>query len=453
MDLKNCYKILEIQETASLSEIKQAYRDMIGIWHPDRYAQNPRLHEKATEKLKELNVAYNELVSRLTSGIVKRDANPRTSDNEDHLIIVTCPACQKKNRIKAGFITRHPRCWFCKVLLFQNKQTRQTTDGADIGTDDRSHSKRKRRFWNKWMILLSIASIGMLIANAGDLHYKLMQELKQISEGRYAGYFKDPPLTASAKTKIPATVSTDILHIQQSLKKFGYDTDPLDGIWGERTLAAVQQFRNDYFLEFRMDDMSEITRALERQRAITALHPDWPQIVRDGRFKLWTEQQVMTTSRICRKLLSSGEIHQVASLIDWYKFDRLQPKPVPLPPNGTLNKSYLKGSAPFTISTRDDGRHYYLKLLDASNGSEALTIFMRSGTTLAEHVPVGKYELKYAVGKVWYGTRWLFGPKTVFKKMDQLFEFKIQNKEISGYRLDLYLQATGTTEKDYAFDF
>ena len=36
MDLKNCYKILEIQQTDSLSEIKQAYRDMIGIWHPDR---------------------------------------------------------------------------------------------------------------------------------------------------------------------------------------------------------------------------------------------------------------------------------------------------------------------------------------------------------------------------------------------------------------------------------
>ncbi|MBW2513744.1 MAG: DnaJ domain-containing protein [Deltaproteobacteria bacterium] len=42
MDLKNFYKILEIGQTASLAEIKQAYRDMIGTWHPDRHAQNPR---------------------------------------------------------------------------------------------------------------------------------------------------------------------------------------------------------------------------------------------------------------------------------------------------------------------------------------------------------------------------------------------------------------------------
>ncbi|MFC1877648.1 hypothetical protein ACFL2E_10330, partial [Thermodesulfobacteriota bacterium] len=47
------------------------------------------------------------------------------------------------------------------------------------------------------------------------------------------------------------------------------------------------------------------------------------------------------------------------------------------------------------------------------------------------------------VGAVWYGTRWFFGPKTVFRKMDQVFEFKIRNNEISGYRLDLYLQPTG----------
>jgi preprotein translocase subunit Sec63 len=168
MNLKNCYNILEIQQAASLTEIKQAYRDMIGIWHPDRYVQNPRLHEKATEKLKELNVAYNELITRMTSGIVK-------SDEESN----------------------------------------------------------------------------------------------------------------------------------------------------------------------------------------------------------------------------------------------------------------------------------------ASNGSETLSAFIRGGSTFVEHVPVGKYELKYAVGDIWYGTRWLFGPKTVFRKMDQVFEFKIQNNEIAGYRLDLYLQPAGLadTRKDYAFDF
>ena len=101
------------------------------------------------------------------------------------------------------------------------------------------------------------------------------------------------------------------------------------------------------------------------------------------------------------------------------------------------------------------GRHYYLKLHSTANGSEILLAFIRGGSTFVEHVPVGKYEIKYAVGDVWYGTRWLFGPKTVYKKLDQVFDFKIQDNEIAGYRLDLYLQPLGraSERKEYVFDF
>jgi hypothetical protein len=399
MDLKNCYKILEIQQTASLSEIKQAYRDMIGIWHPDRYVQNPRLHEKATEKLKELNIAFNELITRRTSGIVKNDAGSNAS--------------------------------------FQNR-----------------FPNKKRRLLNKWTMLLLIACIGVVIVDGGEMRHKLTKLLKQIPEGRYVHYFKDPSLTPLTK-KNTATASSAILLIQQSLQKFGYATDLLDGVWGEQTLAAVQQFRDDYFLEFRVDDVTELTKALQRQRAIIKQHPDWPHIATDSRFKLWTEQQIMTSPEICRELLASGEVQQVVSLLGWYKFHILQPKPVPTPRNGTLNKDYNKGLAPLSIQTRNDGRHYYLKLLNASNGLEILSAFIRGGSAFVEHVPVGKYELKYAVGDVWYGTRWLFGPKTIFRKMDQVFEFKIQNTEIAGYKLDLYLQPISPADirKNVTFDF
>jgi len=39
--------------------------------------------------------------------------------------------------------------------------------------------------------------------------------------------------------------------------------------------------------------------------------------------------------------------------------------------------------------------------------------------------------------------------------LDQIFNFKVQNNQISGYQLDLYLQPMGliSTPKDYAFDF
>lgn len=444
MDLKNCYKILEIQQNASLTEIKQAYRDMIGIWHPDRYAQNPRLQKKATEKLKELNIAYKELVNGRTSGIARSDAGPGTTINETRQ---TRHNTHKKT--DDPMHTRDPADRTCAEKSFSGQSS-----SHDAAAFRQSFSKRKRRFLNKWTMLLSIIFMGILITNAGDIRHLLGQGLEQIFRGRYAHFFKGPFQTTPTG-KMTATASDEILQLQRSLKKFGYSTLPLDGIWGEQTLTAVQQFRDDYFLELRVDDITEITRALQRQRAIITLHPDWPRIAKDPRFRLWTEQQIMTSPKICRELLASGEIHQVGALIEWYKFGRLQPKPVPMPRNGILNKSYHKGLAPITIQTRNDGLHYYLKLLNTSNGSETLSAFLRSGSMLVEQVPVGKYELKYAVGDTWYGTRWLFGPKTIFRNMDQVFEFKIHNNEISGYRLDLYLRPTGSAGagKDYAFDF
>jgi len=58
LNLKRCYEILEIQPDASLDEAKQAFRDLVSIWHPDKYCHNSRLMEKADRKLKEINWAW-----------------------------------------------------------------------------------------------------------------------------------------------------------------------------------------------------------------------------------------------------------------------------------------------------------------------------------------------------------------------------------------------------------
>ena len=58
------YKILGIEPGASKEEIKQAYRDMLKVWHPDRFAQEPpRLQEKAEDNAKTINDAYEKLMS------------------------------------------------------------------------------------------------------------------------------------------------------------------------------------------------------------------------------------------------------------------------------------------------------------------------------------------------------------------------------------------------------
>jgi len=48
-------------------QLKQAYRDLVRIWHPDRFAHDRRLQLKAESKLKEINEAYEQLQSLLAS--------------------------------------------------------------------------------------------------------------------------------------------------------------------------------------------------------------------------------------------------------------------------------------------------------------------------------------------------------------------------------------------------
>ena len=58
MNLKKSFEILEIGIDASKDEARQAYKDLVAVWHPDRFSHNPRLKRKAEEKLKEANLAF-----------------------------------------------------------------------------------------------------------------------------------------------------------------------------------------------------------------------------------------------------------------------------------------------------------------------------------------------------------------------------------------------------------
>ena len=67
MDINKCYEILEVNKDATPDQVKQAYKDLVNIWHPDRVSNNPRLKQKAEDKLKEINTAYEKVNLHLSS--------------------------------------------------------------------------------------------------------------------------------------------------------------------------------------------------------------------------------------------------------------------------------------------------------------------------------------------------------------------------------------------------
>ena len=70
-DLEKYFEILGLKPGASQEEVKQAYRDLVKVWHLDRYANDPRLQEKVQEKLKEINEAYHK-ICELQSSYAKK---------------------------------------------------------------------------------------------------------------------------------------------------------------------------------------------------------------------------------------------------------------------------------------------------------------------------------------------------------------------------------------------
>ncbi|MEZ5393930.1 MAG: pentapeptide repeat-containing protein [Bryobacterales bacterium] len=60
-DLYQCYRVLELEPGASMDEIRESWRDLVQVWHPDRFRDNKRLRIKAEERIKQINLAYDAL--------------------------------------------------------------------------------------------------------------------------------------------------------------------------------------------------------------------------------------------------------------------------------------------------------------------------------------------------------------------------------------------------------
>ena len=56
--IERSLKILGLGPDATAQDVKKSYRDLVKVWHPDRFLNNSRVRRRAEEKLKEINGAY-----------------------------------------------------------------------------------------------------------------------------------------------------------------------------------------------------------------------------------------------------------------------------------------------------------------------------------------------------------------------------------------------------------
>lgn len=127
----------------------------------------------------------------------------------------------------------------------------------------------------------------------------------------------------------------------------------------------------------------------------------------------------------------------------------------PPPIHQTITRlSTAEPVAPLEIRS-SPGTYFLVKLTDLSTHDTVLTVFIHGGQTATFDVPLGTYEIKYASGLHWYGSKHLFGPETTYSKADSSFEFKNLGYQISGYTITLYEVANGnlSTSPIFSNDF
>jgi hypothetical protein len=80
-EIRQHLQALGLKSCATQDQAKQAYRDLMMVWHPDRFPANSRLQQLAQEKTKEFNTAYQTLKSRLPINELRTDHAKRASSN------------------------------------------------------------------------------------------------------------------------------------------------------------------------------------------------------------------------------------------------------------------------------------------------------------------------------------------------------------------------------------
>jgi hypothetical protein len=122
-ELTECYNLLGLSPGASSAELKAAHRDLAKVWHPDRFLHDPRLQQKAQEKLKEINKAY----EQLGPGKAKRQKPPTASPRGRHAPPTPSHFDQHAQRIRWQLILA-PVLIFAVVFLVASRSLLRTAE-------------------------------------------------------------------------------------------------------------------------------------------------------------------------------------------------------------------------------------------------------------------------------------------------------------------------------------
>ena len=168
--MKDPYQVLGIPPSSTDEEVKEAYRNLARKYHPDNYSADNPLADLATEKMKEINEAYDAIKEERINAKVNGGNNTRTGagssdrtggDPNDPHYAAYCEARRYLNSRRAaaadGILSRIPENersaeWhFLKSVVlmhrgWMNDAMRELETACEMDPDNREYQQAKEMF-------------------------------------------------------------------------------------------------------------------------------------------------------------------------------------------------------------------------------------------------------------------------------------------------------------------
>ncbi len=101
--------------------------------------------------------------------------------------------------------------------------------------------------------------------------------------------------------------------------------------------------------------------------------------------------------------------------------------PRTLPENGHVFARQGKAEIRFTVRMQAGAGTCFVKLIGPANRRPVISFLVHDSETAQVEVPAGRYELRYATGTNWYGSRYLFGPSTKFARASEQIDISVNS--------------------------
>lgn len=498
MSKMNYYVVLDLHKNASQTDIRQAYRQLSKVYHPDRIPRNqdPKTLQQAHEKMSLINEAY-AVLGNVQS---RYEYDKRIQDNEQRQNNHEHQTSPRDDPPSHSAVQQAMHCQFSR--LSPETQTRLLRIQSDPNPD--AFRIAAGDIMTRFLFLLLAAAglfsiigwghkiesgeIGGWILFIGSTACSLILCVQAVwIQQWYASPLK--PMVFFTPLYFIKTQFDDINyrsrasvrgirpthHYQNSIYRCttiemdfpdGVETVTLDSKklaevllqafaqWTRKCIAAYERHDIAFFLDqdfFRNEQAAcqLKTVSILRWRKMTIGAIIVGIVIGIGSFAWkWQEMKTLATQQIERyaeRQNKASEPRDRGATLPKTQEARISftAPAQTLPSSGLYRQhTYRKAVAPLTIITRGN-LHNFVKIYNWQTNVVVATAFIRAGEVGSINVPLGSYCIKFAAGKIWYGEQYLFGPETAFSSADGRFDFAQSGNYIEGYTLELFLQPNG----------